>query len=244
MVRLSLRSYLCLVTVLVVAVGLFQQANNKRSAILQEENLVEVDSEQEAASADGAGLYLSRCAACHGEEAEGNRSQMAGALASMPKWYLEEQLQKFRSGQRGAHPKDAHGQKMLAVAQGLDVAEQVKIIDYLVKVPPLAQESTLEGDVEWGKVLFNENCAMCHRYNGQGMSGFKSAPLNGQQDWYLLGQMEKFDQRVRGYHEDDASGHKMHLELDATPSREDRLALLAYINSLSEMYPIEKAQER
>ena len=185
-------------------------------------------------------LYIRRCAACHGDNAEGNKFQMTGSLASMPRWYLEEQLQKFRDGLRGTHPKDIHGQRMKAVTEALDLDEQIQIIDYLEKIPPVAQKSTMEGDAEWGRELFDVNCAMCHRYNAQGMVGFKSAPLNGQQDWYLLAQMEKFDQRIRGYHDDDTSGHKMHRELDATPSREDRLAILAYISSLSESYPIKK----
>jgi cytochrome c oxidase subunit 2 len=247
MLSLSSKGYLFLGGVLALATGL-HLGHNKTSAISQKEEVSQADPEQElnavSNDVDGKSLYLSRCAACHGDQAEGNRSQMTAALASMPRWYLEEQLQKFRGGLRGAHPKDAGGQRMKAVAQALDLTEQRQIIDYLEKVPPVAQKSTMDGDVEWGKELFNVNCAMCHRYNGHGMSGFKSAPLNGQQDWYLLAQMDKFDQRIRGYHEDDVSGPKMHLELDALPTRKDRLAILAYISTLSEKYPIQKDQQR
>lgn len=193
---------------------------------------------------NGRQLYMKRCAVCHGERAEGDRSHSAGALASMPRWYLEVQLEKFRNGQRGGHPKDIEGQKMMAVAKGLDPDEQSQLVDYLESVPPIVQKSTLAGDAKVGKELFYDNCAMCHRYNGHGMSSFKSAPLNGQQDWYLLAQMGKFDERIRGYHKDDVSSRKMHLELDALSSQQDRLALLAYISSLSELYPINKKEQR
>lgn len=245
MQNLPSRAYLYLSTALVVAAGFYLQ-QNKRPSILEKENISKGNAEldESVGSDHGQQLYLTHCSACHGEQAQGNRSEMAGALASMPRWYLLEQLQKFRSGLRGAHPKDIHGQRMMAVARGLDLEDLLEVVDYLEIVPPIAQKSTQGGDLEWGRELFDVNCAMCHRYNAHGMIGFKSAPLNGQQDWYLLAQMDKFDKRIRGYHKDDVSGHKMLIELDATPSTRDRLAILAYISSLSEAYPVTKDQQR
>ena len=185
----------------------------------------------------GLAAYQSQCAACHGENAEGDSQHMAGSLASMPQWYLEEQLERFRSGIRGAHPDDQYGQQMRAVALQLTVEGQKEILDFLATLPAAAPEVTLDGDLEWGRELYDVRCAMCHRYNGHGMIGFKSAPLNGLQDWYLLEQMDKFDRGLRGYHPDDELGLKMRKELDSLPNEADRRAVLRYINQLARVYP-------
>jgi cytochrome c oxidase subunit 2 len=57
----------------------------------------------------GKSLYATR-AACHGPEAEGNQTTNAPKHAVLEPWYLIRQLQKFRSGLRGAHSKENYGQ--------------------------------------------------------------------------------------------------------------------------------------
>ncbi|MFQ3225397.1 MAG: cytochrome c553 [Lentimonas sp.] len=49
------------------------------------------------------------CGSCHGVDAEGIRSHQTPTLAGREAWYLEMQLRVFRSGARGAHPKDETG---------------------------------------------------------------------------------------------------------------------------------------
>jgi cytochrome c553 len=79
----------------------------------------------------GSELYAS-CAACHGAEGKGNESLGAPALAGRDDWYLERQLQLFRSGYRGSHPEDRYGQQMRASIGPLGSSQDVKdVVAYI-----------------------------------------------------------------------------------------------------------------
>ena len=60
------------------------------------------------ADPDAAAKYQS-CAVCHGEIGQGNVELGAPALAGQRAQYLERQLQYFKSGVRGADPRDTQG---------------------------------------------------------------------------------------------------------------------------------------
>lgn len=76
-------------------------------------------------AAVGEGLYAV-CAACHGPDAKGNQDLGSPPIAGQSDWYLYAQLQKFKSGMRGAHPDDATGQQMAAMAQTLEDTTAMK----------------------------------------------------------------------------------------------------------------------
>ena len=67
----------------------------------------------------GKNLYDSTCAACHGPNGAGVESTKAPRLQNMSDWYLVTQLNNFRTGVRGTHPKDLYGQQMSSVASFL-----------------------------------------------------------------------------------------------------------------------------
>jgi cytochrome c oxidase subunit 2 len=67
----------------------------------------------------GKDLYNSTCAACHGPNGAGVESTKAPRLQNMSDWYLVTQLNHFRDGVRGTHPKDLYGQQMSSVASFL-----------------------------------------------------------------------------------------------------------------------------
>jgi len=56
------------------------------------------------------------CAACHGSDGRGNQAMNAPRLAGMSDWYLITQLNNFKHGIRGAHPKDMYGPQMASMA--------------------------------------------------------------------------------------------------------------------------------
>ncbi|OZY87819.1 hypothetical protein CBP51_12925 [Cellvibrio mixtus] len=66
----------------------------------------------------GAG-YFATCVACHGADGKGNTELGAPRIAGQADWYLLKQLQKYRSGARGADPRDTTGQQMAAMAKTL-----------------------------------------------------------------------------------------------------------------------------
>jgi cytochrome c553 len=64
----------------------------------------------------GKALYAT-CAACHGMNAEGMQALNAPKLAGQAEWYTVRQLQNFKSGVRGADPRDVFGMQMAPMAQ-------------------------------------------------------------------------------------------------------------------------------
>ncbi len=64
----------------------------------------------------GQELYVT-CAACHGDQAQGNRELNAPKLTGKQDWYLLRHLEAFRDGVRGADPRDVAGAQMAAMAK-------------------------------------------------------------------------------------------------------------------------------
>lgn len=84
--------------------------------------------------ARGAGLY-GVCATCHGDKAEGRHEMNAPRLAGRESWYLERQLRNFKSGARGADPRDIYGLQMAPMAQLL--ADEQAIADVVAYIDSL-----------------------------------------------------------------------------------------------------------
>lgn len=85
---------------------------------------------------------------------------------------------------------------MRAIVKSLLPTQTVKLFSFVEQLPPLFHPSTLGGDPVVGKLIFESECMEYHHYNGHGMSSFRSAPLNGRQDWYLLEQLKKFTEGI------------------------------------------------
>jgi len=184
--------------------------------------------------------FQSVCASCHGEKGEGKRELMTPSIASLPRWYIEEQMGKFRNGQRGAHTQDVHGQTMRAAISVLSEDQIAEALDYIDALPALSHEPTLKGDAKRGSQLYEDNCMGCHRFNGHGELVFHSASLNGLQDWYLLDQINKFQQGIRGYHPDDEAGVKMRQAVSHITSEQQKLDLLTFLTILAKKHPVVK----
>lgn len=187
------------------------------------------------------GVFQTTCATCHGAKGEGNKELMTPSIASLPRWYLEEQIRKFRNGQRGDHSKDVNGQKMRAAISELTDVQIAEAIDFIETLPAHSHTSTLNGDSERGYQLYFDNCMACHRFNGHGEKVFRSASLNGLQDWYLLEQLTKFEKGIRGYHDHDESGVKMRKAVGYISSYQDKIDILALLSDLAKKYPVVKS---
>lgn len=80
----------------------------------------------------GKEFYLERCASCHGKNAEGNRLLNAPSLHRLEGWYFLEQMRKFRSGERGYHPRDIGGQTMAAASKAISDRNLRNVVSYVV----------------------------------------------------------------------------------------------------------------
>lgn len=70
--------------------------------------------------------WFAPCVACHGVDGSGNRVLNAPSIAGHADWYVHAQLQKFKSGHRGAHPKDVIGAQMRAMSLTLPDDQAMK----------------------------------------------------------------------------------------------------------------------
>jgi cbb3-type cytochrome c oxidase subunit III len=82
--------------------------------------------------ADDGKPYYTTCSACHGPDALGNEALGSPPLTLQPDWYLVRQLGKFKSGVRGANPKDLRGGQMRPMAATLPTDQAMKdVVAYI-----------------------------------------------------------------------------------------------------------------
>jgi len=85
----------------------------------------------EGDAANGERLYRV-CAYCHGADGMGVQALNAPRAAGMTDWYLERQLQNFRSGVRGSHLNDFYGMQMGFMGRILHDDQAIKdIVAYI-----------------------------------------------------------------------------------------------------------------
>ena len=71
-------------------------------------------------AAAGAARYTTVCVVCHGPDAMGLEAMGAPTLVNQADWYMVRQLDKFKSGVRGADPRDVQGAQMAAMSSTLE----------------------------------------------------------------------------------------------------------------------------
>ncbi|CAA0116514.1 Alternative cytochrome c oxidase subunit 2 [Halioglobus japonicus] len=172
------------------------------------------------------------CAACHGQQAEGNLAMNAPSLAILPDWYIARQIEHFKHGIRGANEADEYGRQMAPMANMLPDAAAIRNVNaYIATLEPVAATATLHGDPQRG-ASFYTTCGACHGARAQGNSALQAPRLAGQDDWYLKRQLQNFRLGVRGAHDGDTYGHQMVLMARSLQNEQSINDLLAYLNTL------------
>ncbi len=150
------------------------------------------------------------CAQCHGSAGEGDRALGAPAIAGLPQWYLQAQLENFEAGRRGAHPMDTVGLRMKSMALSLDLEGDLEAAaTYVASLPPVPVAQTVQADAQAGRAVYEETCVACHGTDARGNETLRAPPLVGQSDWYLFSQFQKFRKRWRGADPSDTWGITM-----------------------------------
>ena len=162
-----------------------------------------------AAQAGGPAAAYEICAACHGKDGAGSKELNAPHIAGLPTWYVDRQLKNFKTGIRGADPKDVYGTQMrpmaMTLADDTAVAAMAAFVAAL-ETPPAP--AALEGDLEKGKAAYAA-CAACHGADGKGNQALNAPPLVQLQDWYIVRQLDAYKSGIRGTHKDDTFGMQM-----------------------------------
>ena len=85
--------------------------------------------------AAGATRYATICVVCHGADASGMEAMGAPTLVNQADWYMLRQLEKFKSGMRGADPRDVQGAQMAAMSATLE--DHQAMMDVIVYIRTL-----------------------------------------------------------------------------------------------------------
>jgi cytochrome c oxidase subunit 2 len=93
----------------------------------------------------------------------------------------------------------------LTLANDQAVADVAAYIDTL---KGSAWASTIQGDTAAGKTSYSV-CASCHGANGEGNKELNAPKIAGQQDWYIVRQLQNFKKGVRGADSNDSYGQQM-----------------------------------
>lgn len=188
-----------------------------------------------AGSAEAGRSLYPVCTACHGAEGQGNRAMNAPKIAGQHGFYVLKQLQHFQSGARGAAQGDAKGRQMAAMSKGPRLASNQaleNLVAYVERLPDAKVVETVSGDVDRGKDLY-ATCVSCHGDRAQGLEMMAAPRLAGQNDWYLVVQLENFAVGKRGYAPSDHGGRQMRAMMGVLQTPEDYRDVVAYINTLA-----------
>jgi cytochrome c oxidase subunit 2 len=138
------------------------------------------------------------CIQCHGKHGGGNHKIKAPAIAGMELWYIERQLNNYKSGVRGLHPEDIPSLRMRPMARTLRYKDDVKnVAEYVSSLPRPKVKNMISGNIENGKTSY-ANCMACHGANGEGIQAMNAPSLSGLSDWYLVSQLRNFKSKIRG----------------------------------------------
>ncbi|CAA0102061.1 Cytochrome c4 [Halioglobus japonicus] len=173
------------------------------------------------------------CAACHGEQAQGNVDLKAPALAGQDGAYLTRQLAHFKAGIRGADPRDTQGAQMKAMATTLSEDDIALLAEYLAALPQAVPVASVSGDLKNGNNYYHASCGACHGGEAQGNPGLNAPALVILDASYLKSQVQSFQQGLRGAHPDDKYGKQMKMMSNSLPSDKDLDDVIAYIQSLA-----------
>ncbi len=185
-----------------------------------------------ADAARGKTLYAV-CAACHGPAGAGIQAMNSPKIAGQEPWYLERQLKAFRSGSRGAAPGDTFGAQMRAMAMQLaDDSAIADVVAYIATFPDVKSAATITGDAAAGKVRYAA-CVLCHGQNAEGKAALNGPRLTGQEDWYLVRQLQNYQKGLRGTHPQDTYGMQMRPMAGTLADDKAINDVVAYIESLS-----------
>ena len=171
------------------------------------------------------------CTTCHGADGIGSEGVQAPRLAGMEPWYLKRQLEHFRAGMRGMHREDFQGTEMQPMAAKLSDESIAELVAWVGSWEYVPTPVTLEGDAEAGRALY-ASCSSCHGANGEGSPTLGAPALAGQNDWYLVTQLQNFKAGYRGSAPGDTYGAQM---IPMAASLADDTAIrnvVSYINTL------------
>lgn len=87
------------------------------------------------------------------------------------------------------------------------------------------------GDAARGKTLY-ATCGACHGANAEGMEALNAPKLAGQEEWYIVRQLQNFKKGIRGNNPNDTYGMQMAPMAQTLADDQAMADVAAYIKSL------------
>jgi cytochrome c553 len=87
------------------------------------------------------------------------------------------------------------------------------------------------GNAERGKTLYTV-CATCHGPNAEGLKEMNAPALAGQEEWYIIRQLQNFKSGARGSNPADTYGLQMAPMAQVLPDAQAIEDVAAYLSSL------------
>jgi cytochrome c oxidase subunit 2 len=172
------------------------------------------------------------CAACHGQQGEGNVAMNAPRLAGQEAWYIKRQLSAYRDGLRGTASGDTYGMQMRPMAMTVTNPDaEENLIAYIISLPAGDSTASVSGDAAAGQAAYAV-CAACHGPAAEGNEQMGGPKLAGLDDWYLVRQINNYQNGLRGYDPKDIFGNQMRPMAATLASEKAINDVVAYINSL------------
>lgn len=172
------------------------------------------------------------CSTCHGVQLMGNAILQAPRLSGMDAWYVEQQLQSFKKGWRGKHESDLIGMEMRPMAEALSDEQISAAAGYVALTRSALPVTTLSGNIEEGRALYESTCSACHGVSAEGIEALGSPALIATNDWYMLKQMQEFIDGSRGEHPEDSFGLQMRTSVQHLNDDDALLNVVNYIVTL------------
>ena len=214
--------------------------------------LAQVTFEQPNEQVSGERLF-DTCIFCHGESAEGNDRRDGPALAGLPAWYIELQMQNFRDGIRGMHPDDVPG-LVMHLTRGLmrDDAHIARVAEYISGLEPgipmaaagigdrpylwdspyAGLDPAIVADADAGQQTYNTVCLICHGPDGSGNEVLGAADIRYLSEIYMARQLMYFRDGVRGAHPQDFRGAQMAVMARLLTTDQAIADVIAYVQTL------------
>ncbi len=186
-----------------------------------------------AVASDKGKALFAPCVACHGANGEGNPALNSPGIAGQSESYLRRQLWEFKNGLRGSHEGDITGAQMQPMAASLADGEAITAVAaYIASLPTTVPPATVDGDADNGEKLYVSKCGACHGGKGWGNEALFTPRLTMLGDAYVLRQVRKFQEGMRGVHEDAIYGKQMAM-VAKTVSEHELNDIAAFLNELA-----------
>jgi uncharacterized protein len=213
---------------------------------------------------DSGKIYKSSCAVCHGDKGEGKiiGKNKFPAIAGLQKWYVQDQLIKFKYDGRGADYRDKEGLMMHAMVRTLKTSKssETEIEGVAEFVSNLSMDTSsnetlstiyrwdaaaLKASIERGRQIYRaeapRGCELCHGDKFQGTNKEdvtklqpRAPKLSPLGDWYMLRQLQKFRGGVRGGAADTKRAQQLLGEAKAKLKIKDKLDGPALMQAMSQ----------